>query len=352
MMNITSIFENKTTGEDPHYDFKIVFVALTPIILGFTQILLNNFYHFLIPCIFTILTTKEGSQGRKMDNIASEGWCETRQVTPSLLPGRGMILIWIGRIPVIIVKGGNSSVGRGRRGERDEPSPQYTIYCPRCTNVRDEIIKLLMGRSDEINILWIESGNAFEFSLNSTKTIAPEPFNWQRSLSKEVRSNYERNSRASVLICGEPGLGKTSTCIAIALILKQQLKIDPIVVRGINLTQSGFTLGELNSPTPKKPVILVIDEIDAIIRYAEEQKERGEKFRSVAKDPSSLLGFLDRVNETNHYIIIMTSNLDVDNFVDRNSTYYRYARKGRIDNVYSVYGDPLEMKDVSLRKVS
>ena len=347
MTNVTDI---DSMGDESYYDFKIAVVAITPIILGSVHSLVRSIFHFLIPCLFVIFTTKDGSQGKKMDNIVSKGWCESRELSPSLPPGSGTHFVWI-KGPVIVMKNsGGGGGGFGRRGpsSMEGSSSRYTIYCPRFTKSSSEIQELLLGGAKKINILWVESGNSYNFSTTSSESIAPKPFRWQQSLAENVCSVYSKKERVSILLCGAPGLGKTSSCNAIALVLRQTLNVEPIIVRGVSLTQTGFTLGEINSPTSKKPVILIIDEIDSSIKYAEEQKEKCGEFRSIAKDPTSMLSFLDRVNETSGYVLLLTSNLDADEFICDKSIYHRYTRKGRVDTIYNVRGDPCKMEKVSI----
>lgn len=132
----------------------------------------------------------------------------------------------------------------------------------------------------------------------------------------------------SILLTGEPGVGKTN----IALFLAKELNAQ--IVFGYDLTAPGISLDNLwrLCPSEKSPVILVLDEIDGAFSCANGNK-RAKNYRSLAQNKTSLNTLFDRFERTNHLIILGTSN---KSFGELHHEFPSYIRKGRFDLCFTL----------------
>ena len=279
-------------------------------------------------------------QGQKMDYIISNGLCQQRQIDISAIPGNGWNVIWYKGLVIA-----NRETEASFRGQ---PSfPKYTIYCMRYTRANSTIVAELIGNSSaKVKICVITMGSG-HYSSRMYIQVDPvrNPYEWQKNVIAKGYESYENKNRWMVLLCGDPGEGKTEVAISIAAELKKSKGVDPIVVEGFSLTKPGLTMKALPKATLKNPVILSLGEIDTAFAYAENDENKEEKFFSMAQDPSSLAHTLDLMNRMDHLIVVGTSNKTLEYLRTykkdgkdgkEKGDFYRYIRRGRFDECYQV----------------
>lgn len=76
-------------------------------------------------------------------------------------------------------------------------------------------------------------------------------------------------------------------------------------------------------------IVLLFDEFDTAIDFAEKPKEGKGDAKSLADSPATLLSLLDRINRIDHLIVIASTNKT--NAEMTTGVYARYTRKGRLD---------------------
>ena len=255
---------------------RILMVALTSIFLGLAHKIISGFFCILMILFFSVWSTDGVGPGNKMDCLLAEkGFCSQRSINVSYSPENGWHFIWYNG-PMIVCRSTkfNSETDRGR----PQPFPYFTVYCLRLTPSAKTIKTFLLGVNSEIKVRKIEIGNSYNCSyINLGITISEKPYKWQAEIVTRIQSTYQAQKRASVLICGHSGAGKTEVSIYIAEMFKKILKVEPIVVVGVSMTTNGLTLSSvIKNPTSKNPIILVLNEVDSAIRNAD-KGVKGEK---------------------------------------------------------------------------
>lgn len=124
------------------------------------------------------------------------------------------------------------------------------------------------------------------------------------------------------LISGRAGSGKSF----LAQILAKRL--NGILCSSYSPTQYGHSIDEVYftiSPTKKKPLILLIDEIDIKISFPNEEKPC-EWLTKDVKDKSSWSHFMDKVSSMDNLFVIMTTNVPFDDLDEIDRSYFREGR--------------------------
>jgi hypothetical protein len=147
-------------------------------------------------------------------------------------------------------------------------------------------------------------------------------------------SDFPKHS-LSVILFGEPGVGKSS----VARLLTYELKARLIL--GCDLTDPQFRMREIYSKMVKSTTIMVFDEIDKTFETADNGRERGVN-RSLARNKQSLTGFLDRMEFLDDYIIFATTNRKYE---EMEVKYPWYMRKGRFDIKITMTPDNIVIHD-------
>lgn len=135
----------------------------------------------------------------------------------------------------------------------------------------------------------------------------------------------------SILLTGEPGVGKTNVALFLAM------RLCAHIVFGYDLTAPGVSLDNLwrLSPSEDQPVILVLDEIDGAFACANTGRTAKEH-RCLAQNKTALNTLFDRFEKTKHLIILATSN---KSFADLQKNYPAYIRPGRFDLCFTLTRD-------------
>lgn len=190
--------------------------------------------------------------------------------------------------------------------------------------IHDEIFAI----NNKIKTRFVSNLGDDSRTVDGTLEPLQNPYEWQNNLCREIINYYEKNSRASVLISGKPGIGKTRLGDVLASKIKNTLHVISIVYKNVNLTEPGISVWSLEmDQSEDRPNIIIIDEYDDVIKYAEREKDQMGRI-AIANSRASLLTFLDYINLLQHVIIIFTTNKSLSEFEEV------YVRSGRIDIKY------------------
>lgn len=135
----------------------------------------------------------------------------------------------------------------------------------------------------------------------------------QRKLLRQILKEQEKNTKLAehnlpaanrLLLCGPPGCGKTMTAYAIANELKLPMayvRLDGLV--SSYLGQTSVNLRKVFTSVDDKPIVLFLDEFDAIAKKRDDSNEMGELKRVV----TALLQNFDNMPD-NIFLIAATNH--------------------------------------------
>ena len=263
--------------------------------------------------------------------IAKHGWCSARVFDYSGMPSDGYHIVFTmnGKWPTGILV--------AIKWMEDHHMQRYTLYwCGAgIKNIRLQII----GDPNTIAIINVNVAGPLRISsdISHAKPPAKEKA-WQKIVIDQIMSAYATNGRASYLVCGFPGCGKSTLGELVAKRLKGP-GVIPYVIKNVDLTTPGLLLCDCyDYPTSSTPVIFMLDEYDCAATYAERDitKTTGNGCESIAlaNTPTLLLSTMDQLARTKSLIVIATSNLPLEKI--RAEPFTRYTRIGRLDRWYSV----------------
>jgi hypothetical protein len=267
---------------------------------------------FLVSLMFHVTLVSDTRKVAMLDNLLGRsGYCSIRQSKAGSPPGDG-----IHAISKMVLSRTTTSSGNGNK------STAYTIYSLSSPNA------LLNGNPNDILTRWVYAPAPWRTSITDMYQAAPiAPRAWQKKVIKDVFNAYTANNRASILMTGTPGSGKSRVAELIAVELKTKLSVEPIVIKNFDLTAKGCTIDDvIQFPTYNEPAIVVLDELDAFIKHAEARSDGAGEGSSIAKNRSSLLSCLDRLNLSEFVILIASSNQ-----IDIRVEHPAYTRTGRFD---------------------
>lgn len=136
----------------------------------------------------------------------------------------------------------------------------------------------------------------------------------------------------TALISGPPGTGKSSIPILLAKHLMENGK-EVSLIDTFNPTDPGDSFDKLYNriePTKDKPLIVVLEEVDVIIRQLKEKIPKHKNSPILISDKSGWNSFFDNFgkNRYRYVYFVMTSNMMLDWFNSEDPSYFR---KGRVD---------------------
>lgn len=143
----------------------------------------------------------------------------------------------------------------------------------------------------------INTDELYSFSNDITsKLIEETQLFWDKT---ETYTKNKITHKRGILLCGEPGCGKSAI---ITMLVAQIIKQDGLVFI-INTPQEFSNILEtlpniIRQIEPSRPIITIIEDVDQLIK-------------SMSGD-WQILDFLDGKNSINHHLIILTSNDTTD----------------------------------------
>lgn len=155
----------------------------------------------------------------------------------------------------------------------------------------------------------------------------------QLEIIKKIKAHYEKYNHSVIIIHGKPGKGKS----IIGLFLTNEYKSH--YCNNLKPWQPGDTLADIVgdvTPTKIKPLIIMFDEIDGIIKKIHNGSiSPHKKFPIAVQDKSGWNKMLDdiQLGLYPNLIVIMTSNSPMHFF---NKLDPSYLRKGRVDLIFEL----------------
>jgi Cdc6-like AAA superfamily ATPase len=184
--------------------------------------------------------------------------------------------------------------------------------------------------------------NGCYFDINYQKRCIKisnkEPKNEQLEIINNIINGYKKYNNYIVLIYGKPGSGKSWVPLFLANNMLNEFKIVNYV-KSFNPSHPGDHFSQLYNkinPTENSPLIVLLDEVDIIIKDFHENKII--RHRDIPIQVSNKIGwnsFLDDFDQSfyPHVILIMTSNQHIDYFDNLDKS---YMRKGRVHEIYNL----------------
>lgn len=293
----------------------VVLGAATPFIAVLARTLLG--------AIATVIVVREQAQVSSLDRILAEmGWCTARTLSPGRPPAEGCHFLFL-RGPVVALRTRATSA----RGDERSAYELYTFGAAAAQAVSAR----LSGDPRDITLRYVYAPAPWRTCTVTTRAAPPPRAHpWQDQVIRQIESAFATNGRASALVCGAPGLGKSTLGELLADALQSRSRLAAEVVKNLDLTARGLLLEDVyDTPVPNSPVILVLDEFDAAVEYAE-RAERGDgEAAALAETPTVLLTLLDRLGRTPHLIVLATSNRPLSEMTT--GRFARYTRAGRLD---------------------
>lgn len=198
---------------------------------------------------------------------------------------------------------------------------------------QDEIISL-KGDNTKITI-YNRRGNFYhlsyeESSFSFNKNIQAN----QNTIVHAIIKFYRDYNYCTSFISGAPGSGKTT----IAYFLAKEL--NGCICKTFNPTDPGDEIIELIrtvNPTPDKPLIVLLDEIDIMINKIHDNKIDTHKNVPVpVRSKTDFNRFLDDIEiHCKNTIFILTSNMSKD-VIEANTNDKSYLRDGRVNRYFTL----------------
>ena len=253
---------------------------------------------------------------KALDEMFQDGLCIQRAFGHSGLPSKGFCICRRGWLFLVGIRSG------GR-------SPHWTLYGPR--PAVQSVVTEIVGDPKDIPVKVI-SKIGYNANIMAVNEVPPTDV-WPSSdaATDHIIELYESQGRASVVMCGPPGAGKSTLAIVLAAKLKKK-KYIPRVYSGFDPSTPGVAWSQvIPRGYPQSPIIVTLDEFDKVIEYAQSRiEETGNRSgdNSHARNISTLHSFLDTLAKMQSLIIIATSNCSVTDDIWSVS-----ARKGRFDEI-------------------
>ncbi len=182
--------------------------------------------------------------------------------------------------------------------------------------------------------VWERRGNYFELTYSSRKLEFSFTSNPQQQLCiDEIQSLFRVNRHVCVMLHGETGCGKS----VVGRLLAHQM--NGHFCDSWHPDSPGDELGPLWErvrPEEDRPLIVVLEEFDVLLRAAHENRIKPHKYIPIpVRDKTSWNGMLDRLamGMWPNLILILTSNVTPEIINGWDSS---YIREGRVDRALNM----------------
>jgi hypothetical protein len=309
--------------------FLVVYTAIAAAFLGSTSVVVNHLVELVLSLFVTTLVVDEFRSVYILDReISSNGYCSRRQAGFSRFPAEGVHFIYL-LGPVVAIKSLIQSTSSFSGVQH-----KYTIYSFR--NVSSQYIeKITAGDPTENFVKWIgKNGNRTSHMRIKAPAV---PFAWQQNIMGKIIAAFKEKRHVSVLLSGAPGIGKSRLAELLATELRRNSSVEPTIVKNYDPSDSFVSFDSvIGNPIVSEPLIVVLDEYDAIIQAAE-AKPLVEMVQQpqlrVHSSRTVMLGVLDLIALVDHVIVIATMNAAISS-VDA-----AYTRPGRFDHHFTITAD-------------
>ncbi len=237
--------------------------ALIVIALGGLAAALLSLLKVIVHVVFHVLCVEEQAQVSALDRLlADTGYCSSRLVGFNRMPGNGFHFF--------VLQGPIFALRSSKESSRGDTHTRYVLYVLG-RGAMDAVLRHLVGNPRDISVRYVYAPAAWRTSSVSTRSEPPATaYTWQEAATAAVLGRFERHGRATLLVCGAPGTGKSTLGELIAVALHEKLLINAEVVKNFDLTLRGMLLEDaFSTPSATVPVILNLDEFDAMIEHAE-----------------------------------------------------------------------------------
>lgn len=215
----------------------------------------------------------------------------------------------------------------------------YKIYVVKWFYACDELCNLLTSSKPKtVKTRYIYSPTPYRTEVETLPQHRDfESYKWQTDVAEQLIEDYNRCSRASIILHGKPGLGKTTLGFIVAELLNASPNmVEATLVANFDPTSPGLLLSAAwrSPPSRTRPVVLMLNEYDTIVKFCEaDKKQSAREGLSLANSKNSFTSLLDRLSATDNLIVIATMN---GNDILNDDKYQPYVRKGRFNINYEV----------------
>ena len=150
----------------------------------------------------------------------------------------------------------------------------------------------------------------------------------QKNILESIHMLYKKEKRASIFISGDPGTGKSMIGFLLAKELNSKL------CRTFNPSDPGDNMIKLVrdlEPSSESPVIIVLDEVNIVIRKITDSIPPHKNIPTLVHDKITFNRFMDDMMFYENVILILTSNESKKSMDDIDES---YLRKGRINEYF------------------
>lgn len=190
---------------------------------------------------------------------------------------------------------------------------------------------IIDGDATRIHIICCSILNKHMNARKLKKAPFEHVFPCQKIMADAIANMYKikKDQNVSILVCGPPCVGKSSLATVVAQKIKNDLGVDPHVLRGFNINSEMMQYHPLiNYCGHKKqePMILLLDEFDIAMKNANKDTQGKKSSCAISANKTNLNNFLDEINEEPFLITIVTTNMSLS---DIKTNFGIYCRKGR-----------------------
>jgi hypothetical protein len=182
----------------------------------------------------------------------------------------------------------------------------------------EQKIPILTATSAELHPKWEKYDMVFHGKSNASQDEVADSIILKATLSLKNANPFG----FVALLTGKPGTGKSF----IAQILAN--KLNAVLCSDYDPCQIGHSITEVYyavNPTQKKPLVLLIDEVDKKVEFPE-KPPKNDWLKSDVRDKSSWNSWMDYVSTLNNLFVVLTTNRSREELDAMDSSYFRDGR--------------------------